>query len=151
MSAGEDREEVAARHTGRPRRTMVELPPRKGLPITQMFAAALCVGVVGAVALVMLVRGDRDTRLAAAETTQAATPEQPSRDPEITLTEVAPSVYHLDFGGDLCDTARCLGRVVELVNERIQQRNPREHIVSVAPLGVYGSPTALIVITAPAQ
>lgn len=77
-------------------------------------------------------------------TVTAAQEEPAAREPEPTLTEVASGVFHLDFGGTNCDTAECLKRALELV----LTRSSPNRILSVAPIGVYGSPTALVIVTA---
>lgn len=129
-------------------RKMVELSPSKGA-LAGTYIVIATVGAVLVLAIIAVQQPGSVDGLAATETAAEAAKEQPPQDPEI--TEVASGVFHLDFGGELCDTARCLGRAAQLVNEWIQARVPRERIVSVAPLGVYGSPTALVVIIAPAQ
>ncbi|MEK7102470.1 MAG: hypothetical protein AAB912_02430, partial [Patescibacteria group bacterium] len=68
------------------------------------------------------------------------------QEPEITATEeVSPGVFHLDFDGANCDTAQCLKRTLRLFLEQA----PGHRIVSVAPIGVYGSPTARVIVTVP--
>lgn len=75
----------------------------------------------------------------------AAPPQQ--EPPKITITEVAPGVYYLDFDGYFCSDAACIQRAFSLVHEWAAP----VRIVDVEPIGEYGSPTALIVITAPAK
>lgn len=66
-----------------------------------------------------------------------------AQEPETTVTEVTPGVFFLDFGGENCNTAMCLKQASELV-----LRQPRAiRILSVAAIGVYGSPTALVIVT----
>ena len=74
----------------------------------------------------------------------ASQEEQRPRDTDITMTRVTDDVFHLEFGGDYCDTVQCLKRATGLVLEQA----PGRRIVSVAPVGAYGS-TVLVVITAP--
>lgn len=81
---------------------------------------------------------------AAAEGTAAPPQQEP---PKITLTEVAPGVYHLDFEGYHCSDAVCNRDAFSLVHERA----PASRVVDVEPIGEYGSPTAFLVITAPVQ
>lgn len=138
-----DLEERIERNAGRraPRK-MVELQPSKRVS-RGTFLFSFVVVCALAAGIVVLRRDDKDARPATAKEA-AETAAEPPRDPDITMTDVGGGVFHLEFGG-YCDDAQCLKRAAGLVLER----SPGRRIVSIAPLGAYGS--ALAIVTAPAQ
>jgi len=79
-----------------------------------------------------------------AATSPAPQEEQPPPDPPITMKQVTDNVFHLEFDGEYCDTVQCLKRATGLVLEQA----PGHRIASIAPVGVYGS-TTLVVVTIP--
>lgn len=145
MSLGDRVEMKDARSAWGAGRQRVELRPSKHgrwrSLLVFLFWFIFFIGLVVAI-VVATMRDDKDERQAAVEELAAPTTEQP--EPTITMTEVSAGVFHLDFGGEFCDDARCLERVSGLVLERA----PGQRIVSIAPIGAYGSPSALAIVTA---
>lgn len=128
------------------RHQRVDLRPSKRGEWRPLFVFLFWFGILGGLvaAIVMMVRrDDKDEPRAAVE--ELAVPPTEPQEPTITMTEVSAGVYHLDFGGDLCDTPQCLKRASGLVLERV----PDHRIVSIAPIGGYGSPSALSIVTVP--
>ena len=109
----------------------------------------IAIGVIAAVVLWMYVMTMKRMSGNVAGATREADPVQQEarqpRDPDITMNRVAENVFHLDFGGELCDTVRCLERATALVLEQ----NHGYRIISIAPNGAYGSPTSLVIVLAP--
>lgn len=145
-----DLEDRIERNTGwRAPRQRVELRPSKRewwwwrLSLGLLFWLVIFTGFIVAMVIAALSGHHRDERRAAVEELAAATTEP--QEPTITMTEVSAGVYHLDFGGYLCDTPQCLKRASWLVLERV----PDHHIVSIAPIGAYGSPSAFAIVTVP--
>lgn len=128
---------------GRSKHMMVGLPSsRRGSRIPIFLGLAVtCALIVGSI---VLWSGDKNVKPSSTEKT-AGKAVEPMWELEITMIEVSHGVFHLEFGGWNCDDAQCLERALGLVLERI----PGDRIVSVAPIGVYGSPTALVIVTVP--
>lgn len=89
--------------------------------------------------------GVSDTRKTGVPPKATTATHEPPRYPEITMTEVSPGVFHIDFDGYFCIDATCMKRSFGLVHEQA----PRSRVVDVEPIGEYGYPTAFIVVTAP--
>lgn len=145
MSVGDRAEDADVRGTWGTARQRVKLRPSRRWwqsPLPILFWLCIFGGLVTAIVMVIQ-RGNREERQTAVG--GPVTPPTEPRDPDITMTEVSPGVYHLEFGGWNCDDVQCLKRATGLVLERV----PGQRIVSVAPIGAYGPSTTLVIVTAP--
>lgn len=130
---------------GRGLHPMVELPKRGNkMPMFfwVCFLGGASVGLAYTVVRLRTENSPADT--GPAHVAGAASPQEvPQNPPDITMTDLGDGVFHLDFGGEYCETADCVKYAVGLVREQA----PGRRIACMEPFGTYGSPTTMVVVT----